>query len=102
MPIEREEFRAGETHDAVEGLVEEFLTAHPSQAYTAEEIAVAVGHPAGRSLVGSNEVDSAYHIFQRLGFVTLLDLMARSGKIERRHVHTGHRGETYYAARIPA
>lgn len=99
MPIDRNEFQAGETHDAVESQVERFLGAHAEAAYTAEEIAVAIGHPAGRALVGVSEVDSFYHILQRLGFITLLDLMARSGKIERRHVHTGARPETFYAAR---
>ncbi len=102
MPIDRSEFQSGETHDAVESRVEEFLGAHPESAFTAEEVAVAIGHPAGRSLVGSSEVDSVYHILQRFGFVTLLDLMARAGKIERRHVHTGTRPETFYAARSPA
>ena len=101
MPIERSEFVAGETHDAVEGRVVKFLEAHPDSAYTAEEIAVAIDHPAGRSLVGTNEVDSVYHIFQRIGFVSLLDVMAWERKIERRHVHTGRRPETFYAARPP-
>ena len=99
MPIEREEFVAGETHDAVEGRVVEFLSAHSDSAYTAEEIAVAIGHPAGRALVGVNEVDSVYHILQRFAFVSLLDVMAWERKIERRHVHTGVRPETFYAAR---
>ena len=101
MPIERSEFVAGETHDAVEGQVVKFLEAHPDSAYTAEEIAVAIDHPAGRSLVGINEVDSVYHIFVRIGFVSLLDVMAWERKIDRRHVHTGSRPETFYAARPP-
>ncbi|HYK93299.1 MAG TPA: hypothetical protein VEY07_04560 [Thermoplasmata archaeon] len=99
MPIDREEFVSGETHDAVAGRVVDFLAGHPSNAYTAEEIAVAIGHPAGRPLVGVNEVDSAYHILQRFAFVSLLDVMAWERKIERRHVRTGTRPETFYAAR---
>ena len=99
MPIDRSEFVSGETHDAVESRVVEFLRAHRDNAYTAEEIAVAIGHPAGGSLVGPNEVVSACHIRHRIGFISLLDLMAWQGKLERRHVHTGQRPETFYAAR---
>lgn len=101
MPIERREFVSGETHDAVEARVVAFLESHPESAYTGEEVAVAIGHPAGRSLVGSSEVDSAYHILQRIGFLSFLDLLAWQGRIERRHVHTRQRLETFYAARVP-
>jgi hypothetical protein len=101
MPIDRAEFSAGETHDAVEGRVVEFLETHRETAYTGEEIAVAIGHPAGRELVGSGEVDTLYHIVQRAAFLSMLDVMAWQHKIERRHVRTGLRSETFYAATPP-
>ena len=101
MPIDRSEFDAGETLDAVETKIEEFLTAHPSTAFSAEEIAVAIDHPAAATIPGLTSVQSVYRLLQRLGFITLLDGLVLRHKIERRSVRTSGWSETFYAARVP-
>ena len=100
MPIDRDEFDAGETHDALETRIESFLGEHPGTAYTAEEIAVAIDHPAAETIPGLTSVQSVYRLLQRLGFVAILDGLVVRGKIERRSVHTAHHAETFYAARV--
>jgi hypothetical protein len=99
MPIDREEFDAGETHDALETRIEQFLREHPMTAYSAEEIAVAIDHPAAETIPGLTSVQSVYRLLQRLGFIAVLDGLVLQGKIERRSVRTAHRSETFYAAR---
>ena len=88
MPIDRSEFDAGETHDALETRIEEFLSAHPDTAYTAEEIAVAIDHPAADTIPGLTSVQSVYRLLQRLGFVALLDALSLRIRFERRCVRT--------------
>ncbi|MCI4335689.1 MAG: hypothetical protein L3K17_00620 [Thermoplasmata archaeon] len=99
MPIDRPEFDAGEKRHPVQRQIEEFLADHPTMAFSAEEIAVAIGHPAGSPIGGANEVVSASHLVLRLAFISELDWMALEGKIERRVVRTPSGHLTFYAPR---
>lgn len=98
VPIDRPEFDSGAARHPVQEEIEEFLNDHPTMAYTAEEVAVAIGHPAGRQIAGSNEIISASHLIQRLAFISELDVLALEGKIARRVVRTPNGHVTYYAA----
>lgn len=99
VPIDRPEFDNGSARHPVQREIEEFLTDHPTMAYTAEEVAVAIGHPAGQEIAGANEIISASHLVQRLAFVSELDVLALEGKIARRVVRTPAGHVTYYAAK---
>lgn len=44
MPISRQDFQRGATEEALSQRVWEFLVSHQNQAFTAEEVAVEVGH----------------------------------------------------------
>lgn len=99
MPIDRSEFDAGAVRHPVQREIEEFLNDHPTMAYTAEEVAVAIGHPAGQQIAGTNEIISASHLVQRLAFISELDVLALEGKIGRRVVRGPDGHVTYYSAK---
>lgn len=99
MPIDRSEFDAGAMRHPVQREIEEFLNDHPTMAYTAEEVAVAIDHPAGQGVVGPNEIISAAHLVQRVAFVSELDVLALEGKIARRVVRGPSGHVTYYSAK---
>lgn len=98
VPIDRSEFDAGAVHHPVQREVEAFLNDHPTMAYTAEEVAVAIGHAAGLAIPGANEIVSASHLVQRVAFISELDILALEGKIARRVVRTPTGHTTYYSA----
>jgi hypothetical protein len=99
VPIDRPEFDSGAVRHPVQREIEEFLNDHPTMAYTAEEVAVAIGHPAGQAIAGANEIISGSHLVLRLAFISELDVLALEGKIARRVVRTPTGHTTYYAAR---
>ena len=100
MPISRDDFERGRTEDSDEEKVLRLLDAGPGQAYTAGEIAVAIGHS---SAVTPNSSDPDLSDFlsdwKAWKFEQYLDFLVGKGKIESRMIQDGTGYHRYYSAR---
>jgi hypothetical protein len=91
MPIKRDEFDKGRILSATERAVLAYLRQHKDKAFTASELASAIGYTTG-SNTGSNFF---LDLFSNLGLYSILERLVQEKEIIKRLVN----GTTYYAAK---
>ncbi|MCI4345863.1 MAG: hypothetical protein L3K07_03825 [Thermoplasmata archaeon] len=98
MPVSRADFIRGRTIDSDEEKVTKFLTQHKGEAFTAEEIAKAIGHKSTAQVGGNTEFAETLRLSGLIFFDLFLQSLVIGDKIVLGGVQTARGFERYYAA----
>ncbi len=99
MPVSRSDYERGSTPGSTESKIVEFLEANYGNAYTADEIAFAIGHPVSLPpSPGATDLDRLGKAVDKAAFVSQLGLMVLMRKISSRLVRTSTGSSAYFAA----
>lgn len=94
MPIDSDSFDRGRTTDSLTDRAWEFLSAHPDQAFTAEEVAIEIGHV--RREAPSGLIPALMRSAAVLDIQQMLNDWARKNLVEAKDVEIADRTQRYY------